>query len=318
MLRLSGNGLSGYGSGMRYLITGATGFIGRVLTRRLLDDEHQVVAVSRKPTKTRAKNPGFHRVFRWYPERGPAPTECFEGVDAIVHLAGEPVVGRWTRKKRAAILDSRVTGTRNLLEGLERSGATPSVLVSASAVGYYGDRGDEVLDEQARMGRGFLAHVCNRWEQEASQGRKLGLRVVCLRTGLVLGKKGGALRAMLGLFEKGLGGPLGPGKQWWPWIHLQDMVGLYLHALGEQDLEGVVNAVAPRPVRQSTFATTLGEVLGKPAFVPAPSLALEIALGDFSQELLWSRRVLPRRAESTGYEFSHPGLDEALRQILVR
>ena len=152
-MRLSRGGISGYESGMRYLITGATGFIGRVLTRRLIEDDHQVVAVSRKPTKTRVKNPGFHRVFRWYPERGSAPPECFEGVDAVVHLAGEPVVGRWTRRKRAAILDSRVTGTRNLLEGLEKSGATPTALVCASAVGFYGDRGDEVLDERAKMGK---------------------------------------------------------------------------------------------------------------------------------------------------------------------
>jgi len=301
---------------MKVLVTGATGFIGSHLCERLGKTGHAVTALSRDADSARRRLPSLKDVFPWSPLDSSPPQEVFSGVDGVIHLAGERVAGLWTARKRRAIPDCRVLGTRHLVSGIEKLASRPKVLISASAIGYYGDRGEETLTEASPPGSDFLADTCSAWEAEAERAKTLGLRVVRLRNGLVMGP-GSALVAMLLPFKMGLGGPLGSGRQWWPWIHLDDVIGLIAYAL-EKEIEGPLNAVSPQPVRQKDFARTLGRVLGRPAFFPAPSFALRIAMGGFSGELLGSRRVLPRRAEEAGYPFLFPGLEPALREVLSK
>lgn len=302
---------------MRVLITGATGFIGSRLYETLAERGHEVVGLSRRPDSARERLPTLADAYAWSsPVDGPPPMEAFDGVDAVVHLAGETVAGRWTSAKKRAIRNSRVRGTRHLVETMERLEVRPDVLVSVSAVGVYGDRGDEELTEESPLGTDFLARVCADWEAESRRAEDLDVRVVNPRIGLALGPGGGALAPMLPLFKLGLGGPLGSGRQWWPWVHRDDVVGIIRHALEHDDLQGPVHATAPTPVRQRDFAKALGRVLNRPAFLPAPSFALRLVLGQFSQELLDSRRVLPERAESSGYDFQHPELEPALHEVL--
>ncbi|MDE2885473.1 MAG: TIGR01777 family oxidoreductase, partial [Chloroflexota bacterium] len=236
----------------------------------------------------------------------------------VVNLMGESVVGRWTSRKRRAIMESRETATRNLVQGMRdaaNAGAVPQVLVSASAVGYYGDRGDEELTEDASSGEGFLTDVCVRWEAAADQASAAGARVVLLRTGLVAGRGGGFLAPLSRLTRWGLAGPAGSGRQWWPWVHLDDVVGLILHALDNDSVRGPLNVCAPAPVRQRDLARELGRVLRRPALVPTPGFGLRLVLGGFAAELLNSRRTLPAAALASGYAFRHPDLAAALRDI---
>lgn len=293
---------------MRALVTGATGFVGR----RLLEQISQPVIVSRDAAQAQRRVPRA-QVCSWDPEREPAPTEALEGVEAVFHLAGEPVAeGRWTAAKKRRIRDSRVLGTRNLVAGLSQVERRPAVLVSASAVGFYGSRGDETLDESSAPAQDFLADVCRAWEDEARHAEALGVRVVHLRIGIILGPNGGALGKMLPIFKFGLGGPLGNGRAWMPWIHLDDIVGLLLHAAASDDLRGPMNAVAPQAVTNREFTKTLAGVLRRPALFPAPALALRAALGEFSQVLLASQRVTPRVALASDYRFRFPELRGAL------
>lgn len=297
---------------MRALVTGATGFIGR----RLLDEIAEPVVLSRDPEKVRRHCPGAE-AFTWDPLSGPPPAEAFRGVEAVFHLAGEPVAeGRWTAAKKQRIMDSRKVGTANLVKALEQLSERPRVLVSASAVGYYGDRGDETLEEQSAPGNDFLARVCLEWEQAAQQAASLGVRVVNPRIGIVLGAGGGALAKMLPPFKLGLGGRLASGKQWMPWIHLDDLIGLFLHAASHADLYGPLNAVAPNPATNGEFTRALAAALHRPAFLPAPGPLLKLAVGEFAEVLLASQRVVPRVAEQTGYRFQYPELAEALRAII--
>ena len=302
---------------MRVLITGATGFLGRYLCRRLGAESHELWALARDIRRAKSLIPELAHAHFWDALAGEPPLEALR-VDAVVHLAGETIAGRWTPEKKRKIYDSRVLGTRNLVEGLARLDAQerPKVLISASAVGYYGDRGDELLTEDALPGTGFLSKVCQDWEREAQRAEELGLRVVRLRFGIVLGSGGGALQTMLPLFRLGLGGPLGSGRQWWSWVHLDDVVGLIAFALKNGALTGAVNATAPNPVRQREFARTLGRILRRPAVLPAPALALRLALGEFAGELLASTRAIPQKAQKAGYRFQHSELEGALRQIL--
>ena len=298
---------------MRVLITGATGFVGRALVHALLERGDQRVALTRDPTRARMSLPGLAQTYAWHPLEGPPPAEAFEGVDAVVNLAGESVAGRWTAKKRRAILETRETGTRNLVQGIRQT--TVRVLVNASASGYYGNRGEEELTEDAAPGEGFLADVCVRWEGAASEASSSGARVVLLRTGLVAGRGGGFLAPLSRLTRLGLSGPVASGRQWWPWVHVDDVVGLILHALDNERVQGPVNVCAPEPARQRDVAKALGSVLRRPALTPAPAFALRLALGGFASELLNSRRVLPAAALASGYAFRHPELDAALRDI---
>ena len=294
---------------MRALVTGATGFIGRRLVREL----DRPLILSRRPEVAR-KILGAAEVHAWNPEEGPPPAEAFEGVEAIFHLAGDSVAsGRWTAAKKARIRRSRVQGTANLVEGLRNLKSRPRVLVSASAVGYYGSRGDEVLEEASAPGTDFLAGVSVAWEAEAGRARELGLRVVTVRNGMVLGAGGGALARMLLPFKLGLGGRLGDGRHWMPWVHLDDVVSLMLDA-AKSEISGAMNAVAPEPVINQEFTRTLARVLHRPAIFPVPRFALALLFGELSTLLLASQRVVPRVAERAGYKFRFTSLEEALRQ----
>jgi hypothetical protein len=295
---------------MKILLTGASGFLGRAVAGRLAADGHLLTALSREPARARSNLPILERSFAWRSGEPPS-AYAFAGVDAIVHLAGETLAGRWTAAKMRAIRESRVLGMSTLVESLASLAPRPRVLICASATGYYGDRGEETLTEDAAPGAGFLAEVCRDLEAEAMRAASLGLRVVRLRFGLVLGSGGGALGPMLPLYRAGLGGPLGSGRQWWPWVSLADVVGFVVHAL-TADLSGAINVVSPEAVRQREFARALGRVLGRPSIVPVPAWALRIGLGRFAPELLSSQHAVPQAMLRSGYRFRQAELAGAL------
>jgi uncharacterized protein len=298
---------------MRALITGATGLVGKHLRGKIED----VVVLSRNADEARRRL-GKVEAYDWNPEAGPAPVEALRGVEVVFNLAGEPVFeGRWTEEKKRRIRDSRVVGTRNLVSAIAASDSRPKVLVSASAVGYYGDRGDEELDERSSAGQGFLAEVCVDWEREAMAAEQLGIRVACVRIGIVLAPGGGALAAMLTPFRMGMGGRLGSGRQWMPWVHIKDLVGLMLHASRKEATRGPINAVAPRPVTNVDFTRTLANAVHRPALLPVPRIALRLALGESSDILIASQRVFPKVAENSGYVFEHPDLAGALDDVMT-
>jgi len=299
---------------MKALVTGAIGFVGTRLLRLLQGPD----VLSRDPDRA-ARSIGHlaSRIVRWDPAVGPPPPDAFEGVDAVFHLAGESVAeGRWTTAQKARIRDSRVIGTRHLVQGIASAARKPGVLVSASAVGYYGNRGDEELTESASPATDFLAEVCVAWEREAEAATAAGVRVVTARTGIVLGAGGGALAKMLTPFRLGAGGPLGNGRQWMPWIHVADLARLYVHAAEHTAIRGPMNAVAPHPVRNTEFTKALARQLRRPAFMPAPYIGLRIVFGEFAQVLFASQRVIPRVALDTGFVFQFPDIVAALRDIV--
>jgi uncharacterized protein (TIGR01777 family) len=299
---------------MRVTITGATGLIGTKLVRALRERGDEVVVLSRSPEKAR-EGLGVEAV-GWDPSAGPAPAAGFAGSDAVVHLAGENVAQRWSAEAKERILESRRTGTRNLVEGLRTLPAKPTVLVSSSAVGYYGKHGDEELGEDASHGSDFLAEVCVAWEREADAARDLGLRVAKIRTGVVLDPEGGALAKMLPFFKAGVGGPVAGGRQYMPWIHVDDMVALYLAALDGEDWEGPVNGTSPTPVTNKTFSKSLGSVLGRPAFAPVPAFAIRTLYGQMAEIVTEGQRAVPRRARELGFTWKFEELEPALRDAL--
>lgn len=301
---------------MKVLVTGATGFIGSALCNVLKGAGHTVVGLSRNPQRAQRKVSALDKAYAWDLMREPAPREALEGVDAVVHLAGESVVGLWTPGKRKAIVETRVTGVRNLLQGISEMGERPKRLIGASAIGYYGDRGEAVLDESAPPGEGFLAETCVSWESETRRADALGVETTLLRIGVVLESGGGALGAMLKPFKLGVGGPLGSGEQWWSWIHRDDLIGLMTLCLEDTCAPSVINAVSPEPVRQKDFAKVLGGVLSRPAVLPAPAFAIRLLMGGFADELLFSKRVIPEAAQDAGYLFAFPDLELALREAL--
>ena len=302
---------------MRALVTGATGFVGR----RLLSKLDRPAVLSRNANRAAKELQAFNvQAFDWDPMREQPPPAAFEGVEAVFHLAGDPVAeGRWTEQKKARIRDSRVLGTRNLVAGLRGLAVRPQVLVSASAVGYYGSRGEEELTEKSVPGNDFLANVCIEWEREAAAARELGMRVVPIRIGVVLGPRGGALAKMMTPFSFGLGSPLGTGRQYMPWIHLDDLVELMLFAARHTALDEPVNGVAPRPVTNREFTKTLGRVLRRPTFMPAvPGLAMKLLVGDFAEVLLASQRVVPRVALAAAFTFRFVELEPAIEDVMSR
>ena len=299
---------------MRVLITGGTGLIGRELCTSLSGRGHSIVALSRSPEKTGGLS--ADEVLKWEPLSGPPPSQALDRIDVVVHLAGEPIADhRWTVEQKRRIRDSRVLSTRNLVGGLRSMNSKPSVLVSGSAVGFYGDRGDELLDEHAAAGRGFMSDICREWENEAESASGLGIRVVQVRTGVVLSTKGGALKKMLPPFKLGVGGPLGSGRQWFPWIHISDIVGIIRQAIDNSTMKGPVNGVAPEPVTNAEFTKQLGRALHRPAFLPVPEFALRGLMGEMADVLFGSQRVVPKAALQAGYEFQYPDLKRALENL---
>ncbi|HET8770696.1 MAG TPA: TIGR01777 family oxidoreductase [Gemmatimonadaceae bacterium] len=288
----------------RIAVTGATGFIGRALLRHLRQAGHEVRRIGRSGDAD----------VRWNPAAGTMDAAGLDGVDAVIHLAGEQIAQRWTAEARQRILDSRVDGTRLIAQTCAAMRVTPEVLVCSSAVGIYGDRGDLWLDESSETGSDFLADVCRRWEAAAQPARDVGMRVVHLRTGVALSPEGGALGKMLLPFQMGVGGRLGAGTQWMSWISRHDLVRAMLFAVESPELSGPVNAVAPEPVTNATFASTLGRVLRRPAVLPVPRFALRAMYGRMAEEtILASQRVRARALEAAGFAFTHPTLASALR-----
>ena len=295
---------------MNVLVSGAGGLIGSALVPALENDGHRVIRLTRSESSS-------ENVVNWEPSGGRIDYSSLGGVNAAVHLAGENIIGRWTPEKKRKILDSRTQGTRLLASALAGMDEKPSVMVCASATGYYGDRGDEVLREDSDIGYGFLSQVVREWERAAEPARAAGIRVVNLRFGIVLSPEGGALGTTLPIFKLGGGGRIGSGEQWWSWVVLDDIVGAILHALNTDSLEGPANVTAPNPLTNARYTKTLGRVLNRPTFVPVPAPAARIALGQVADALLLaSARIEPAKLEETGYRFQYPELEGALRHLL--
>jgi uncharacterized protein (TIGR01777 family) len=297
---------------MRVLVSGARGLIGAALIPALERAGHRVARLVRPGTTL---SPGD---VSWDPDRHSIDSTALEGADAVVHLAGEPILGRWTAAKKQRITVSRVGGTALIAAALASLTRRPRVLVCASASGYYGDRGEELLTEESPSGRGFLAEVCRAWEAAAAPARAAGIRVVHVRTGLALSAHGGLLGPLLLPFRLGLGGPIGRGRQYWSWIAIDDLVDVFRFALETDGLGCAVNAAAPNPVTNAEFSRTLGRVLGRPVLLPVPPLALRVIFGrDAADEaMLTGTRLVPARLLATGFRFRYPELEGALRHVL--
>lgn len=301
---------------MKVLVTGASGFIGASLCDALLVRGDTVVGLTRDPKRARGTNPGvsWHA---WEPTLERPPAEAFEGVDGVVNLLGEKIDQRWSEEAKRRIMESRRTGTHNLVGTISALERKPRVLVSQSAIGYYGDCGEAIVDESSEPGEGFDAEVVVEWEKAAREAEGTAVRLVVVRTGHVLDPRGGFLAPQLTPFKLGLGGPLAGGAQYVSWIHIEDEIGILLWALGEERASGVVNATAPHPVTNKAFSKALGKALGRPAVMPIPGVALDLMYGrEFGQVLRGGQRVMPRRALDLGYEFRHPNLDAALEDLL--
>ena len=297
---------------VKVLISGSSGLLGGALTQSLGADGYEITRLVRKPTSASGQ-------IAWDFAQPLAP-QSVSGFDAVIHLAGESIASRWTDAKKKEIRDSRVLGTRNLAEALAGAASPPRVLISASAIGFYGDREDEILREDSASGAsGFLPEVCREWEAAAESAVRAGIRTAFLRTGIVLSAKGGALKQMLPPFRMGLGGRIGSGRQWMSWIDLHDEIGAIRHILANESVSGPVNSVSPHPVTNSEFTKTLASILSRPAIFPMPAFAARLAFGQMGEELLLgSQRVEPAKLMATGYVFQKPDLRSALEQILKK
>ena len=306
---------------MRVTVTGASGLVGSALVAELREQGAEVTVLSRRAGVQLTEALGVEAL-GWDPLSEPAPVAALVGRDAIVHLAGENIAQRWSAQAKRAIRESRVIGTRNLLAGLEAAGAAdtgqrPRTLISGSAVGYYGPRGEEPLDEDSPAGSDFLAETCVAWEAEAAKASELGMRVVLIRTGVVLDRNGGALAKMLPPFRLGVGGPVAGGAQYMSWIHREDLVGMIRAALQDERWSGPVNGTAPEPVTNREFSHALGRTLHRPSLLPVPGFALGLLYGEMAEIVTTGARVMPAKPLVLGYDFCHPGLDEALRSALA-
>ncbi|MEP6760252.1 MAG: TIGR01777 family oxidoreductase [Sporichthyaceae bacterium] len=291
---------------MKVALTGASGLLGPHLIRSLRDDGHEVLRLVRRV-------PTAADEVQWDPDTGEVDLAALTGVDAVIHLAGANIGGRpWTPAYRHTVLDSRVSGTRTIASALARLDPRPRVLLSASGVGYYGGHGDEILDETSPTGDGYIAHVAARWEAETATAAAAGVRVVTMRTGVVVSGRGGALGRLIPLFRLGLGGRLGSGRQWWSWIGLHDYVRAVRFLLDRDDISGPVNVCAPEPVTNSEFTKTLARAVHRPAFLAVPGVLLQLPLRDFAKDLLAGQRVVPARLLEAGFRFDHPDLASAL------
>ncbi len=297
---------------MKCIVSGGSGFIGRKLVDSLVENGHQVAIWSRHPGQEKRN---AVESFCWDPMQGEPQEESLNGFDAVVHLAGEPVAQRWSPEVKCRIRDSRTLGTQNLVRAIAKVRHKPAVLVCASAVGFYGSRGDELLTESATAGSGFLAKACQGWEQAADGASALGLRVAKIRIGIVLGKDGGALPAMLPAFHAFAGGTMGSGKQWMPWIHVHDLVEMFRHAV-ETPVTGVWNGTAQQPVTNAQFTVALGKALHRPALLRIPEFAVRMLMGEMGGVVFDSQRVIPQAVEAAGFFWKYTELGEALRNLL--
>jgi hypothetical protein len=298
---------------MKVFITGGTGFIGRRLAALLLEKGHTVAATGSSSAPRNIEHDRFHTIQADTMQPGDWQ-DAVRDAELVVNLAGRSIMNRWTDRYKKEIRDSRLLTTRNVVQALPQNGSV--TLCSASAVGYYGNRGDETLSEDAAPGEGFLAELGREWEAEALKAKAAGARVALMRFGVVLGKGGGAMEKMIPAFRFYLGGPMGDGSQWFPWIHIDDVLSAVLHIAEHPDLEGPFNFTAPHPVRNRDMAATLGKVLRVPARIKTPRFMLKLALGEVGETLLESQRALPDRLLKNGYEFRYPDLESALQQIV--
>ena len=296
---------------MKVLITGSTGLLGKELQKSFTEKGYDLLLASRK-------EPQDDNHIQWSVEEGFSDTEKLEGVDIVVHLAGENVSGlRWTDEKKKAIRDSRVLGTRNVVDAISKLKHKPKVFVASSAIGFYGERGEEEVTESSAAGDNFLAGVCKEWEAESRRAEDAGIRTVLLRTGIVLSKEGGALATMLTPFKLGVGGVVGSGKQWMSWISMEDEIAVINYVIDNENIRGAVNAVSPDPVTNLDFTKTLGEVLYRPTFLPLPEFAVSMIFGEMGDALLLaSTKVRPKRLEDAGFEFKFPNLKEAVEDAV--
>lgn len=299
---------------MKVTVTGATGTLGRALVSALHEQGHDVIGLSRNSDSGIATLGSRAKVLAWpSPKEAPPPAEALADREAVIHLLGEPIDQRWTDEVKRELRDSRVLSTRRLVEGMSEAGPRLATLVSQSASGYYGDRGDEELDEFSAPGEDFLARLVVEWEAEARTAEELGVRVVTTRTGVVLSEKGGALEKMLPFFRAGVGGPVAGGGQYVPWVHGDDLTGALIAVTEDEALSGPVNVCAPEPATNKELSKALGRVLRRPAFAPVPGFAVKALYGEMAQIVIAGQRMRPRRLQELGYSFRRPELEDALR-----
>jgi uncharacterized protein len=302
---------------MKVLITGATGFIGSKLVHALCAKNFDVVAPVRDVERAKKKFPTQVQCVLWPDAEAPLPKESVTGVEAVIHLLGESIAdSRWTKSRKKALHDSRIKSTERLFERFtEQQPRSLKLFISASAIGFYGDRQDEILTEDSSGATDFLGTLVRDWENAAKMFSQIGARVVCIRTGIVIGADGGAMKKLLPMFRRGLGGTLGSGRQWMSWIHIDDLINVYISALTNSEMNGPINAVSPKPMRNSDFTRTLADALGKPAMVPVPALALRLALGELADVLLGGALVMPAKLQASAFHFSHSDLGESLKDL---
>jgi len=304
---------------MKIAITGATGFIARVLVDKLLEANHSLLLLVRNPERARNLYPNKNlEIVSYVATQSGSWQDSLDGCDAVINLAGEPIADRWSNQYKQKILQSRQIGTQKIVEAIAKASSKPKILINASAIGYYGSSQNETFDENSGPAEGdFLSQVCQLWEAEAKQASNFGTRVAILRFGIVLGSGGGALGRMLPAFEFFAGGPIGTGTQWFSWIHILDLVNLIIFTLDHREMEGCYNATAPNPVKMFQFCETLAKVLNRPCWLPVPSIAMELLLGEGAQVVLQGQKVLPKRTLDTGFTYNYPDLEQALKQILL-
>lgn len=301
----------------KIIITGATGLIGQQLTIKLTDMGYKITIFTRNPDNAQKKLPNVHKVVKWEYDYVDEWLHELESVDAVIHLAGANLsTKRWNKEYKKLLYDSRIISTKKLIEAIKTVERKPKVFITASAIGYYGNRSDEILTEESEAGKDFLANLCNDWEKEAKNVEQFGVRSVQIRTGLALSRNEGALKQMLPAFKYFIGGPLGNGKQWYSWLHIEDIVNVYVKALESEILSGPINAVSPNPVTMKKFAKILGDVLHRPSFFSVPKIILLPVIGQVAEVVTSSQRVVPEKLLNSSFKFKFEKLEDALRDIL--